>query len=661
MFVLLLRRGMKSLLVCWLVCLFFLGVLSCGDDEVSIYRFLPEVPSPTGEVQSTWAGVVTEDSELIPGPAAWGRTGDFFIGNSKVRFIVASTERIVGVIPQGGNVVDVALLNDDGSYATEDHFGELGFLYKLGRTCEHDRVEVLQDGGNGGASVLRAYGNTANNDFLNLRGMGLIFVAADQDPDIDDNVECATTYILQPEASQLEVTWTLFNRGEDIIRSPFGILNDTGGETGVWSPGKGFASVGIADLLSQSGAEPIPFISMQGPNVAYSILPKHISPSVPNAQLTITGVSLTLLEANNIFDLVNRDSFPLDMRPGDGTNVSIDLVVGSDVSSGVQVFHELHSQETVTLDGSVSLSDGTASQAARIAVFRDTGASAGVFDPEDPVVVFADTDEQGRYSVAVPPGTYWVQAALEDQGKSPVEIVELTTSISNRNFTIPAPARVDFTITDSSTGQDIPGRIDVVGDHMASADIRVYSAFDKLSHGLATRFSVFGRSIDVGAGADEPIWLPQNGAFRVYFSRGTEWSVVHEAINVVDDTTQTIDVSLTRVVDTPNYLASEYHVHQIGSPDSPISNNIRVLSAVASGIEFFSTSDHDYITDLQPVIEQLDLAQYTRSIAGLEVTPFAYGHFNGLPIDIDTSKTERRGGRLGKGPHRIGTHSRRNL
>src|SRR5690606_12885908 len=132
-----------------------------GDDGPSLDDFLPEVPAPTGEPQAVWAGPITADNpgELIPGPAASGLVGDFFMRNARGRYVIEAATRVIGAIPQGGNVVDAVPVGPDGDLG-EDHFGELSAIYLLGRTCEHRTVEVIQDGSSGGAAVVRARGVT---------------------------------------------------------------------------------------------------------------------------------------------------------------------------------------------------------------------------------------------------------------------------------------------------------------------------------------------------------------------------------------------------------------------------------------------------------------------------------------------------------------------
>src|SRR5262249_55439001 len=159
---------------------------SCGSDA-GLSDFFPELPPPTGDPQTVFAGEVTDPSQLVTGPAQSGLVGDFFIKNERVTFIIQAPSRVIGVIPQGGNVVD-AVPTDGMHQIVDDHFGELGMIYLLGRTCDPDRIEIVRDGSQGGVAALRAIGKSGNDDFLNIKGIGLFSVDADVDPDIDDGM-----------------------------------------------------------------------------------------------------------------------------------------------------------------------------------------------------------------------------------------------------------------------------------------------------------------------------------------------------------------------------------------------------------------------------------------------------------------------------------------
>ena len=168
-----------------------LVLAACGDDA-GLSDYYPDLP-PTGGATGASAGQVTEASQLVTGPATSGMIGDFFIANDKVRFIIQAPTRVIGVIPQGGNIMDAAEIGPNGEQVLPDHFGELSLIYKLGRTCEPDHIEIVRDGSKGGPAVLRAIGKTGNNDFINLKGLGILPVSDDLDPDVPDEFECATT------------------------------------------------------------------------------------------------------------------------------------------------------------------------------------------------------------------------------------------------------------------------------------------------------------------------------------------------------------------------------------------------------------------------------------------------------------------------------------
>src|SRR6187455_1459368 len=126
------------------------------DAGPSLRDFLPSVAPADGTARGTFAGAITGENELIPGPARSGLVGDTFMRSSRARFVIQAPGRSIGIVPFGGNVIDAVLLDGEGHDVTGDQFGELGMVYLLGRTCEHERVEVLRDGSGGGAAVVRA-------------------------------------------------------------------------------------------------------------------------------------------------------------------------------------------------------------------------------------------------------------------------------------------------------------------------------------------------------------------------------------------------------------------------------------------------------------------------------------------------------------------------
>ncbi len=595
-----------------------------GSDSPSIDDFYPALP-PTGGATGAFARTAAA-GDLLVGPAAQGLVGDLIIGNDKAHFVVQAAGRTIGVVPPGGNLIDAALVNADGSQATDDHFGELSMVYKLGRTCDHQSLEIVRDGSQGGPAVIRALGVTTANDFVDMKGIPAIPVDGDVDPDIDDHLECATTYVLAPGADTLEVYWTLFNGTPDHAEGPMGALADTGGVIDVWGSSRGFETLGIEALANLSAKSAIDFAVYQGPDVAYGLVPRHPT-AVPNAQFAIAGVSIVLFGADSLIDLVDRKNRYLVLDPNQGVTEQMDIVVGRDAGGADAHFRAVTGQATTDIGGTVTFT-GAGPAAARVGVFADVDGN-GAIDATDPIVSYFDTDAAGHYAGKIPTaGNHLVRAEVKDVGRSPGAAAGATVDLS-----IPRPVKLDYTVLDDATSQPIPARLIVIGDHAAFPDMRVFSDGDRLPGMVASAHAAYGTTTDLGDGADAPFFVPAGGTYRIYASRGTEWSVA--STKVVATADQDLSFKLRHTVPTDSYVASEWHVHQVGSPDANVASDVRVRSSVSAGIELFAVTDHDYIADLQPVVEDLNLTDRVRVMSGVETTPFAYGHFMAWPMTLD--------------------------
>jgi hypothetical protein len=608
-----------------------------GSTGPSLDDFLPEVPAPTGEPQAVWAGPITMDNpgELIPGPAASGMIGDFFMRNARGRYVIQAATRVIGAVPQGGNLVDAVPVGPDGVDLADDHFGELSAVYLLGRTCEHSTMEVVQDGSGGGAAVLRARGVTATNDFINFRGIGLFTIPASLDPDIDDRVECATTYVLEPDASRLRVMWTYFNPEVDGIRGPFAAFNDTGGEVAAWSPTRGFERLGIGSIADLGEPAPIEYTLYQSHDLAYGVLPRHPDPAISNAAFVISGISVVLFGGETLLDILDDETFYMDLPGKSGVTYQLDLALGRDAAAIDEVFRADRDEPVAEIAGSVSWAAGGAATGARVGLFRDVDGD-GVIGGPDLIESYMDVDSSGSFSRRVRPGNYLVRAEVKDLARGDTTAIALDSAgARDLELSLPDPVYFDYSITDA-TGALIPARITVIGRHPARPDRRLFDIYDRAPGAVATVHALRGTSVDLIQDPDPRLVLPAGSTYRILVSRGTEWSVASQVVSVEPGTpSQELQFTLHHVAPAEGYVASEYHVHQIGSMDAPVNHERRVASVLAEGLELFASTDHDYVSDLQPVIETLGVAALVRNIPGLEVTPFAYGHFNAWPITPD--------------------------
>lgn len=598
-----------------------------GDDGPGLEDHYPELP-PTGGDPGAEAGPISRADQLVAGPAAQGQIGDFYLQNARVKFIVGAPTRVIGVVPQGGNVLDAVRLDAAGRPVDADHFGELSLVYKAGRTCEHDTLEIVRDGSKGGPAVLRAIGRSGNNDFINLKGIGALPVGDDIDPDVADDLLCATTYVLAPGADHLEVYWSLFNDGDLAMRAPMGLLADTGGETEAWLSRRGFERAGIEALGALGQPQPTDYAVYQSPGPAYGLVPR-LEGGKTSAGFLIAGVSILLFGGDNLLDIFDSATYHLDLAAGAGTLQRLDLIVGDDAGDADRLFRG--DAATVEVAGRVTFSDGAPAAGARVGVYAD-GDGDGEVDDEDMIVSYFVAGADGSYGGRIPTGSHLLRAEARDLGRSPVLVVD---GGAGRDLTIPAPVRLDFSVVDEVTGDSIPARLLVVGEHPAFPDGRVLDYYDRLPGVVVSRH--LARGISTGAVSDPPILLPRGGTYRVWASRGTEWSVASAPFAATAD--GRVDLRLRRVIDTPGYLSTEFHVHQVGSPDSPVGSEERVRSALSQGIELFAITDHDVVTDLQGVVEQLAVEDILRVVPGLEVTPFPYGHFNAYPLAVVPNAT----------------------
>ena len=64
-----------------------------------------------------------------------------------------------------------------------------------------------------------------------------------------------------------------------------------------------------------------------------------------------------------------------------------------------------------------------------------------------------------------------------------------------------------------------------------------------------------------------------------------------------------LNFTLIRSVNTDGWISADFHVHSAPSHDSGVSLKKRVITMVSEGVEYFTGTDHDYVTDFDPEIE----------------------------------------------------------
>jgi hypothetical protein len=146
------------------------------------------------------------------------------------------------------------------------------------------------------------------------------------------------------------------------------------------------------------------------------------------------------------------------------------------------------------------------------------------------------------------------------------------------------------------------------------------------------------------------------GRYRVYATRGPEFTLTHTEFEVAAGETHKLELATpTRAFASNGWLAADLHVHAAPSDDSTVPLRDRVASFLAEGGEILVATDHDHVTDYAPLLRKLGLRRRMRSVVGLEVTstthtdvaPSSAGHNNVFPLPY-RPKQHRKGALRGE-------------
>lgn len=123
------------------------------------------------------------------------------------------------------------------------------------------------------------------------------------------------------------------------------------------------------------------------------------------------------------------------------------------------------------------------------------------------------------------------------------------------------------------------------------------------------------------------------GKYRVAATKGIEWSVDAEVVEVTSGHTKVVELAPRHVVTTPGLVSCDVHVHARPSFDSPVTPEDRVLSLIAAGIDFAVPTEHNMVGDYTPALEVQRLSKQLAHVPGVEVTTYnpRYGHFGVFP------------------------------
>jgi hypothetical protein len=235
------------------------------------------------------------------------------------------------------------------------------------------------------------------------------------------------------------------------------------------------------------------------------------------------------------------------------------------------------------------------------------------------------TDVAGRFDFHAPPTvTSWYASASATRTSAPV---------------LYTPGTAWPLVLDVSDGGELHVRIfDYDGERKPITARLVVHGIDGTldpSFGPDYRASGAGPIIDSLRG-EVTTPLPA-GKYRVAATKGLEWSIDTRVVVIDPGKRVDVDLSPRHVVPTPGELGADLHVHARPSFDSPVTAEDRVLSLIASGVDFAVPTEHNLVGNYAPAIKVMNVEGQLSSVPGVEITTYMpkFGHFGIFPWPTD--------------------------
>ncbi len=632
--------------VIWIAVLVWMACAGDPDPPPPDEPFLgadPSVPAGPGEAR---AGVIRDGAEgeaaLFGGITAEGRAGDVKIYNHRVQFIIQGARQGHGYMDAGGHVIDADLVRDGGALG-RDTLEDVFLAFDLARLFQASSVEIVADGSEGGAAIVRAQGSdTAWAWFQGL-------LEQDQ-PAVDDlGLEVVTTYELPPDSYSLKVTSTITNGGgETVSFTPQEGIFASGEDLLPWSPDRGLEGPGGGDL------ECVAFTGRQG-EATVSLWPEAGS-----------------FEASAISDLAAELGISLavhgqvELPAGEPATLVRYVTVAPDAATAEAERWMAQGAALGTVQGSATeAAGGGAIEGVRVHLVRD-GQGGGVAG-------FAVTGSDGTFETRLPPGSYLAYAVARADHEqvalppgagrygpfaagsvnaaqlgvlagtaeapglpfaggriepAPVALDVVEGGTAAVDLVLEPPGEIRFEITDCA-GSPLPAVIDLLWADGAPPDSPVPQ---ELRDALGIRQDSRAAWGWTATGILVLSAIPGRYTAIVGHSSRHEQRAEPD-IEVTAGATTVVETCLEEVVARDGWLAVDPHLHAAPSFDGALPMEHRLVTCAATGIDLPVTTDHDAVVEYRDLAGALGLDDTLRVVPGLEVTTLLRGHFNLYPLE----------------------------
>lgn len=535
------------------------------------------------------AGRVQSDAQIVQ--PAHGRqrvrVGDFVLANERMAAYIEDKGLSDGYQRFGGEILAVDRVGDDGRPIGKSYYVET--LMALGLDMiEPESVSVLNDGSDGKAAVVRVAGPLKPIPFLD-GSLGTLF------PRRYSGLMAAYDYVLEPGANKLTIRLGLKNpSSEEPVSVAFGKTSDEM---------HGFFQLNMNQFAS-------PETGLAGPkgNVSYAGFVTEDSSfawRLPGGKQLEVG-----LEVSGFIYTLGPGfvAEPCQTLWRDHAEV---IAGGADFDGLRQAVREADGLESRSVSGMVKDAAGAPVADAIVHALDDAGG----------YLSRTRSGADGKFVVHADPGQA-LKLVAQKTGYALTKEVAVAADATSADLALDAHGTLHVTAKDKTTGKALPVRVQVIPTTPVANAPATYGVEGEANGRL---------HVDRPVSGETSLRVPP-GEHRVVVTRGWEWELVDTTVNVVAGQTVELPVELEHSVDSTGWMCADFHIHSYFSADSndPVVNKVK--SAVTDGLEIPVSSEHEWVIDFQPIVEQLGAKEWAFGMPSEELTTFTWGHFGVVPL-----------------------------
>lgn len=229
------------------------------------------------------------------------------------------------------------------------------------------------------------------------------------------------------------------------------------------------------------------------------------------------------------------------------------------------------------------------------------------------------TDEQGHFLIHTPDEGRLVATK---RGYGHVD-VDFDADDSDVALSFGPHAALHIRAIEYGSGRNVPVRVQVIPTEAPWTAPASYGVKSEVNGRLHQDFAITG---------DTTLIVPA-GEHRVIVSRGYEWELYDKLVTVEAGNTADVTAILEHSVRTKGVMCADFHIHSFMSADSNDPVVHKVKGAIADGLDIPVSSEHEWVVDFGPVVEQLGMTDWAFGMGSSELTTFAYGHFGVVPME----------------------------